>query len=100
MISQTRIFSTGSHVTPESLGILGIDCYEFSVLVFFVELLYRIMGLWGLSGSNLTMQLPSTAIRAACGQRGWMERGGCKGGTLGSMVQAWVAHFVTPITLS
>ena len=76
MISQTRIFSTGSHVTPESLGILGIDCYEFSVLVFFVELLYRIMGLWGLSGSNLTMQLSCRAQPLelhAGNEGGWSE---------------------------
>lgn len=64
--------------TPESLGILGVDCCEYFFLVFICVMVYGVMGLWGLSGSILASQLSSTAIGAAWG-RGWMIWVVCEG---------------------
>ena len=67
-----------SWATPESLGILGVDCCKYFFLVFFCVMVYGVMGLWGLLRSILASQLSSPAIGAAWG-RGWMIWVGCEG---------------------
>ena len=64
--------------TPESLGILGVDCCKYFFLVFICVMVYGVMVLWGLLGFILASKLSSTAIGAAWG-RGWMIWVGCEG---------------------